>query len=49
MACFAFVMFLSLICLFLEWIHHPNQWSSSSTINKLLSSKTMEVEQTLTS
>ena len=37
MACFTFVVFLSLFCLFPEWEYHPSQWASSSTINESLS------------
>ena len=48
MACFTFVIFLSLICLFPEWTYHQNQQPSLSTINELLSSKRTEVEQPIT-
>ena len=39
MACFAFVVVLSLFCLFPRWEYHPGQWASSSTINESLSSE----------
>ena len=48
MACFAFVIFLSLIHLFPEQTYHLNQQPSSSTINKLLSSERTEMEQLIT-
>ena len=38
MACFAFVIVLSLFCLFPRQEYHPGQQASSSTINESLSS-----------
>ena len=39
MACFTFIVILSLLCLLPGWEYHPDQWTSSSTINELLSSE----------
>ena len=39
MACFAFVVVLSLFCLFQRQEYHPGQQASSSTINESLSSE----------
>ena len=44
MACFALVIILSLICLLPSRGYHPNQCTSSSTINKMLSSEHTEEE-----
>ena len=45
MACFAFIIILSLFSLFPKWEYHLNQWASSSTINELLGSEVPSEEQ----
>ena len=44
MACLAFVIFLSLFCLFPEQLYHPNYQPSLSTINESLHSESVEVD-----
>ena len=44
MACFIFVVFLSLLCLFHDHEYHPNQWASLSMINESLTSEVTQGE-----